>query len=175
MTTIENLINSNTSVATSETNVKSGGDALARYITRRVELKDGQDAEDLKVYLDAYVPPSADLQVYYKVLAGDDSDTFEEAKWHRMAKDTANTVFSSSESKTDFKEFEFSVPAYGSENAGLFANTTYTSTANVLHYRNSDNVVFSGFKYFAFKVVLTDTQTTNVPRFRNFRALAVQK
>ena len=175
MTTIENLVNANSGVASSETNVKSGGDALARYVSRRVALKEGQDAEDLKVFLDAYMPPSADVQVYYKVLASDDSDTFEEAKWHRMGKDTANTTFSSNEAKNDFKELEFSVPTYNTENAGLFANTTFTSTANVLHYRNSDNVMYFGFKYFAIKVVLTSSDSTNVPRFRNFRAIAVQK
>ena len=175
LTLIENLVNANSDVAASETNVKSGGSALARYITRRVTLKEDQDAEDLKVFLDAYMPPSADVQVFYKVLSKDDSDTFEEAKWHRMAKDTANTIFSSNEARNDFVELEFSVPAYGSENAGLFANTTFNSTENVLHYRNSDNVIFDTYKHFAVKVVLTGSDTTNVPRFRNFRAIALQR
>lgn len=175
LTLIENLVNANSTVAASETNVKSGGTALARYITRRVTLKEDQDAEDLKVFLDAYMPPSADVQVFYKVLSKDDSDTFEEAKWHRMAKDTANTIFSSNEARNDFVELEFSMPAYGSENAGLFANTTFNSTANVLHYRNSDNVIFDTYKHFAVKVVLTSSDSTNVPRFRNFRAIALQK
>ena len=175
LTLIENLVNANSTVAASETNIKSGGDAKARYITRRVTLKEDQDAEDLKVFLDAYMPPSADVQVFYKVLAKDDSDTFEEAKWHRMAKDTANTTFSSNEARNDFVELEFSVPTYGSENAGLFANTTFNSTANVLHYRNSDNVIFDTYKHFAVKVVLTSSDSTNVPRFRNFRAIALQK
>ena len=121
------------------------------------------------------MPPSADVQVFYKVLSKDDSDTFEEAKWHRMAKDTANTIFSSNEARNDFVELEFSVPAYGSENAGLFANTTFNSTENVLHYRNSDNVIFDTYKHFAVKVVLTGSDTTNVPRFRNFRAIALQR
>ena len=175
LTLIENLVNANSTVAASETNVKSGGQASARYITRRVALKEGQDAEDLKVFLDAYMPPTADIQVYYKVLSKDDSDTFEETKWHRMAKDTANTVFSSNEARNDFRELEFSVPSYGTENAGLYANTTFNSTANVLHYRNSDNVIFDTFKYFAVKVVMTSSDTTNVPRIRNFRAIALQK
>ena len=175
LTMIENLVNANSTVAASETNVKSGGTALARYITRRVTLKEDQDAEDLKVFLDAYMPSSADVQVFYKVLSKDDSDTFEEAKWHRMAKDTANTTFSSNEARNDFIELEFSIPAYGSENAGVFANTTFNTTANVLHYRNSDNAIFDTYKHFAVKVVLTSSDSTNVPRFRNFRAIALQK
>ena len=49
---VENLINNDT---TNEDGA-SGGNSLARYITRKVELADGQDAEDLKVFITAFKP-----------------------------------------------------------------------------------------------------------------------
>jgi hypothetical protein len=172
LTLIENLINSTADVGTTEENVRAGGSAEARYITRRVTLKEDQDAEDLKVYLDAYVPPNSSVAVYYKVINGEDSDTFDIAKWMPMTRATAATEVSSETNRQDFRELEFDVPAYGTYNNGLFANS---SPAGVLEYRNSANALFVGFKYFAIKVVLTSSSTNNVPRFKNLRAIALQK
>ena len=173
LTLIENLINSTTDVGTTEENIRAGGSAKARYITRLVTLEEGQDAEDLKVYLDAYVPPNSSVAVYYKVINGEDSDTFDIAKWMPMTRATAATEVSSETNRDDFRELEFDVPEYGTYNNGLFANSS--PTAEVLSYRNSTNALFVGFKYFAIKVVLTSSSTNNVPRFKNLRAIALQK
>ena len=172
MTTVENLINSNSDIGSSEDNVGRGGDAKTRYITRRVTLAEGQDAEDIKVYYDGYVPQGSAIQPYYKVLHAEDSDLFEEAKWIPMTQTTANTVASSSENRQDFREFEWDVPSYGDFNNGLFANS---NPASILQYRNGENAMFSGFKYYAIKLVMMGTDTQNVPRVRNLRAIALQK
>ena len=170
--TVENLINTNTVIGSSEDNVNAGGSAEARYITRRVTLAEGQDAEDLKIYFDGYAPSGSTIQPYYKVLHAEDSDLFDDAKWIPMSQTTATTVASSSENREDFREFEWDVPAYGSFNSGLFANSNPT---NVLQYRNSDNAMFSSFKYYAIKIVMMGSNTQNVPRVRNLRAIALQK
>ena len=115
LSTVENLLNSNADIGSSEDNVGSGGSAKARYITRRVTLAEGQDAEDIKLYFDGYIPQGSLVQPYYKVLHAEDSDIFEEAKWIPMSQATANTVASSSENREDFKEFEYDVPAYGND------------------------------------------------------------
>ena len=172
ITLIENLINSTSDISTTEENVRAGGSAEARYITRRVTLKEDQDAEDLKLYLDAYLPPGSAVTTYYKAINGEDGDTFDLAKWVPMTRNTVDTEVSSESDRQDFREIEFSVPAYGAYNNGLFANS---SPANILTYRNSKNAKFSGFKYFVIKVVLASTNTNNVPRFKNLRVIALQK
>ena len=78
--TIENLINN---VTTNETNAE-GGDAIARYITRRVNLKDGFDATDLNVHLTAIREAGSTIGVYYKVLSQYDTQTFDEKTWTLM-------------------------------------------------------------------------------------------
>ena len=171
-TTIQNLINSNTAIGSSEDNVQHGGSAQTRYITRRVTLEDGQDAEDLKVYLTAYKPAAADVFVYYKVLNGDDSDTFDQARWIPMTQTTDSTVISDSQNSEDFREFEFHVPTYS--NAYTSGANTATSAAGVLEYRNSLKARYVRFKYFAIKIVLTSTVSTNPPRVRDLRAIALQ-
>lgn len=172
-TVVETLLND---VSTNEANTVSGGDSRAKYITRKVVLAEGQDAEDLKVYVDAYAPPGTNVKVYFKVVHREDSDTFSQARWMEMERLTASTEVSSSEEKNDFRELEFGVIDYptgaGQYHSGLFANTTPTG---ILCYRNSLGAFYEGFKYFAIKIVLLGTNTTNPPRIRNVRAIALQK
>lgn len=172
-TIVENLINNST---VNEANTTSGGYADAKYITRKVILDEGQDAEDLLVYLDAYKPPGSDVTVYYKVLHREDSDTFAKARWIQMSQVTSNTSFSSSEDLENFNEYQYAVPNYptgsGQFHSGLFSNSSPTK---ILSYRNSVGAFYVGFKYFAIKIVLTGTNTTNPPRIKNLRAIALQK
>jgi hypothetical protein len=170
---VQSLINNST---TGEANAISGGSATARYITRRVTLDEGQDAEDLKVYFDGYRPSGSNFNVYYKVINSEDSDSFDKSRWIAMDIDNSSTAYSSSEDRSDFQEFSFSVPSYptgaGPFHSGLFGNSSPT---NVLCYRNSLGAFYSGFKYFAIKIVLTGSNTTNPPRIRNLRCIALQK
>ena len=148
----------------------AGGSAKARYITKVIDLKDGQDAEDIKVILDAYTPPSSNVNVYYKVLNREDNETFGDRGYVLMNDVTSNVIVSSVDNRFDFKEREYDVPDFDD----TYKNGANTTTG-VLNYTNSSGVQFAGFKKFAIKIVLTATDTTNPPRVRNFRAIALQK
>lgn len=174
LTLIENLINSNTAIGSSEDGIKTGGNAKARYITRRVALADGQDAEDLRVYVTAYKPSGAEVHVYYKALNREDSDTFADSKWIPMTRVTdagftSTARYSSSEDTQDFIELAYKIDTYSS---------TYKSGANttsgIMEYRNTLGGRYVGFKYFAIKIVLTHSTSTKPPRIRDFRAIALQ-
>ena len=65
-----------TATVQSELNA-TGGNAKTRYITRRVTLEDGFDAQDLKVMVNAYKPKDTDIKIYYRVHNADDPDDFE--------------------------------------------------------------------------------------------------
>ena len=171
---VENLINSNTTIGSSEDGVKTGGNAKARYISRRVTLADGQDAEDLRVYVTAYKPSGAGVHVYYKALNREDSDTFADSKWIPMAAVTdagytSAARYSSSEDTEDFIELAYQIDSY---------SNTYKSGANttsgIIEYRNTLGARYTGFKYFAIKIVLSHTTSTRPPRVRDFRAIALQ-
>jgi len=175
-TTRNNLLSTNASIGTSEDWVTNGGDSSSRYISRTINLADGQDAEDVRVYLTGYKPSGSDIHVYAKVLHAEDSDTLADAKWIPMARNTdegftATAVYSSSENRNDFKEFVFDMPSFNST-YGAGANT---SNDNVFEYRNTSGARFVGFKRFAIKVVLTGSNSTNPPRVRDLRAIALQR
>lgn len=142
----------------SETN-SSGGPALARYITRKVTLADGFDANTIRVYLTAYQPVQATIEVYYKVHADEDPANFEERPWVRMLnvqqgnESLLNTLKSQVES--DFLEYLF-IPKTPS-----------------ISYVGENSVTYNTFKTFSLKIVLRTSNPTYVPIVRDLRALAL--
>ena len=95
------------------------GNAESRYITRRVILEDGQDAEDICVYLDAAVPNEGSLKVYAKLQnAADEGDFQEDLSWIELSSETPPF-----ESTEDFAEYKYGLPLKGSNAAGLDGGT----------------------------------------------------
>jgi hypothetical protein len=173
-----NLISTNAQIGSSEDYVKNGGNSKIRYITRTVTLADGQDAEDLRVYLTAYKPTGSDIFVYYKVLNGDDNDTFADARWIPMDLDVGQgfnsaTTYSSSSDKNNFIELAYKVPTYSATTLAPYKFGANSSTG-VIEYRNTSKARFTGFKYFAIKIVLVNESSTNPPKVKDLRALALQ-
>lgn len=145
--TAENIINN---VSTNEEN-SSGGDAIARYITRRVTLEDGFDAKDLKIFISLNNRGGSTIKVYYKVHAQDDPENFDEKSWVLMDQITSSTIQSASD--IEFKEFEFQP---------VTSPITYTV----------GSATYNTFKTFAIKIVMNGTSTI-IPRIKDLRAIAL--
>ena len=97
-----------------------GGSASSRYISRRVVLEEGMDAEDLQVYLEAAIPNTGSIKVYGKFQNAADPGNFQEdLNWTEL---TANT--SPAEQTEGFAEYSYSIPARGSNAAGTNASTS---------------------------------------------------
>lgn len=146
---IENVID--TSADITDEIKPTGGDALAKYVSKRVVLAEGQDAEDLVVYLSAYKPSNTDIRVYTKLLNGEDSSGIDNRWWTQLNQNTSFSVVSSRIDRNDFREFAFDLPfkysvnsasntamsdyaVYGSFNAanGISANTLSVANATPL-------------------------------------------
>lgn len=142
----------------SETSSK-GGPALARYITRKVNLSDGFDANMIRVYLTAYQPQQSTVEVYYKILAEEDPTNFNDRPYVRMLNVQQGNESKLNEIKsrveTDYLEYLF-VPST--------EDTSYIGT---------DDVLYNNFKTFAIKIVMRTSDTTQVPIIRDMRAIAL--
>jgi hypothetical protein len=136
---------------------KSGGNSNVRYITRKVNLADGFDSGDLRVYLTAYKPSASNIRVYYKLLSASDPSAFEDKNYQLMTQ-LNNTNFVSN-NYNDYREISYSPGVNGTANNSV----SYTS----------GSTSFSNFRTFAIKIVLTGTSTTDVPKVRDFRAIAL--
>lgn len=132
----------------------TGGNHLARYITRRVTLADGFDAGDLIAYLDAYVPAECSVDMYYKVLAQDDPYTFDRRKWNKMNAEI--TAVGPTENR--FVEMKFTTP---------------NSTA--AYVCSETGIEYLRYQTFAIKIVMRTTDTTIVPRIRDLRVIALDE
>lgn len=158
---ISNYINND---ATGE-DAAEGGNALARYFTKKLILEDGQDAEDICVYLDGYKPSGTDIKVYYKIMAGvdeEDGGKFDDRSYSLMELEDNNTALSSSTNDQDYREYKYVIPS--ADLSGDDGEVEYTF----------NNTTFTGFLYFAIKIVLTSSNTALVPKVKNLRAIALQ-
>ena len=137
----------------------SGGPALAKYVTKKVVLDAGFDSGDLNVYLTAYRPVNTDINVYYKILNRNDTQSFENSTWQLMTKtNSSDTIYS--QTRNDVYEFSFAPGTSGYDQGYV----TYTSTSGQ---------TYTTFSQFAIKVVLTTTDKTAVPYVNDLRAIAL--
>ena len=136
----------------------NNGAAASKYISRRVVLDDGQDAEDLKVFLSNKIPAEADVKVYGKFQNASDSSNFDDLSWIEL--ELTNTPLNSS-SRSGFVEYEYTIPAANKNGSDVFEYT-------------SGSVTYTGYKTFAVKIVMKSSNTSAVPRIRELRAIALQ-
>jgi hypothetical protein len=101
----ENIINNSN---TSE-HLPQQGNSTAKYVSRVVTLDDGLDAEDLKVYVTATQPATAQVEVYAKLAHELESDAFIDRHWTRLSK-VGTDVQTNAELEDDFFEFEYTLP-----------------------------------------------------------------
>ena len=138
---------------------KSGGPALAKYVTKKVVLDAGFDSGDLNVYLTAYRPVGTDINVYYKILNRNDTQQFDDGVWQLMTK-TNSSGSSYSQTRNDLYEYTFAPGTAGTDQGYV----SYTST---------NGQTYTTFSQFAIKIVLTTTDNTSVPFLTNMRTIAL--
>lgn len=136
---------------------KIGGNALTRYLTRRVQLAPGFDSGDLRVYFLAYLPPRGRVYVYAKYLASGDPQTFEDKNWSLLTQIGGGSFVSNNQN--DFRELTFAPGVDGVE------------TNNISYV--SGNVTYTSFATFAIKVVMTSTDPVDVPKIKELRVIAL--
>lgn len=123
----------------------SGGNAIARYITRRVNLASGFESTDLKAYLLGYVPSETYIKVYCK-LATVESTFFELEPWREMELES-----SGNQSESGFVDYKYKLP-----------------TASALPEGDR-------FKTFALKIVMYSNNSVRVPVIRDLRVIALDE
>ena len=130
----------------------SGGPISAKYISRRVTLKDGFDASDLKVILNAYKPLGTNIHLYYKIKNADDPEDFDLKNYTLMSQETSSGTVS--KGKDDIQEFIYKTPS-----------ETIAYTSNKVRYET--------FKTFAVKIALVANTTYDMPKVKDMRAIAL--
>jgi len=141
-------------------NGKIGGNAIARYVTRKITLANGFDSGDLRVYLEAIRPTGTDVVVYYKVLSATDTQNFVDLPWVKM--NLVNDI-NSPDQLTPI-DLQFS-PNLGPN--GLPSGHLSYTVGNITYPLNGT------FKHFALKIVLLADDTTVIPIVNSLQAIAL--
>jgi len=155
------------------------GNALCRYITKPVELALGNEAEDLKVFVNAWKPAGTDVKVYARVLNPGDSEGINEKDFTPLTRQTPSSIVSDSVDRNDYIEYEYGFSANTDGQGFLFNANSHarlnTSRDEIVSYKSGDGSVHHSYKTFAIKIVLTSQGTNIVPLVRDMRAIALQK
>jgi len=143
-----------TAVVNGETDI-SGGNVLAKYQTKIVELENGFDAGDLIVKMNAIKPQGTDIQAYFKVLSGLDPDPISAKKWQRM--NVVNNNISPDQITLVPLEYRFAI-----------------NKGQIEYFDGNKAQPLGGtFKYFAVKIRMTASDPTVVPMIEDLRIVAV--
>lgn len=121
----------------------TGGGADTRYITRIVNL--ANESDYIKVLVTAVKPSNTTIKVYYKVLENDSAAVFNSSVWQEMIQEIP-TFDRISTSVDDYIDFQ---------------------------YRPNADTSIEPFVKMAIKVVLLSSNRGDIPRVKNFRAIAL--
>lgn len=172
----EHLINNDIT----DENRNIAGAASSKYISRTVQLADGLDADDLKIWLTAYKPPGSDITVYAKFKNAADSTEFDQIPWTKLLSEDRTNFTSANNNRFDFKEFQYSLGSTGFQSDGTTVTSTATAGGSAIlesgttfKYVDDAGAIYTNYKYFAVKIVLTSTGPHRIPRVKDMRALAL--
>ena len=129
------------------------GNAVARYITRRVTLNNNFQSTGLTVYMDVNRQIGTKIEVYYKVLNSNDANNFDNNPYVLM-----NPILT---------------PGSGViyTDATSYTSDTYQAL-NITYNDLTTNALYNNFNVFAIKVVMYSSNPSIVPQIKNFRAIA---
>jgi hypothetical protein len=153
--------NSNAIFIVSGESSSKGGNAFARYYTKKVVMSPGNDSGDLRVYYTAYKPAGSQVYVYYRILNTADTAKLEDQNWQLMTQVGGNAgVFSTS--RTNLIEYQCAP-----------GNFYGTSPNNSISYTSTSGATYNKFIQFGIKVVIVTSDKTAVPFLTDIRALAL--
>lgn len=137
------------------------GNSTVKHITTRIDLNNNRAAEDLVVYLDAYQPTGASVEVYARLYNYyDNQDAFDDKNWTKLIANTSTSDYglSSSINKNDIREFAYELPYE------IPANSTITGTVTV---STGSNTVTGQSTFFSANVAVGDLVKVYSPNFPN--------
>ena len=156
ITMSNNATSDSSNIALTFTQVETtaaGGGAIARYITKPINLADGFEASNLCVSVDVNRPVNTNVQVYYRALADVETTPITQQPWILMTQEKSIT---NSITDFDFREYRF-FPTGAFDAYGIA----------------TDAPISPKFNGFQVKIVMLSSTKSLTPRFRNLRIIAL--
>jgi hypothetical protein len=133
----------------------------SRYISKKVELAEGFDSEDFRLFVSGYRPIGTDIRAYIRVKNEADPVSLSNNDWIELEKIAGETLFSSTSNTDDLKEFVFSIPVANKDVNDVVTYTNETGT-------------YYGYRAFAVRIDLLSSNVASVPRVMDYRGIAFE-
>jgi len=88
------------------------GGAQAKFISKRVTLAEGQDSEDIKVFVTAHRPSGTDVKAYVKFFNPLDTEGMELKNWTELQSLAPPNLISNPDNRKDYVDLQYSLPPY---------------------------------------------------------------
>jgi hypothetical protein len=142
-------------------NITNDPNTTAKYISKKVELREGFDAEDFRLFLTGYRPTGTDIRAYIRIKNSSDPVSLQNNPWIEMTKTSGASLFSSTSNTSDFKEYVFEIPSTAKNNNGIVEYTNDTGT-------------YTGYRSFSIRIDLLSTSVGSVPKVLDYRGIAFE-
>lgn len=141
-------------------NITNDSETTSKYISKRVELQEGFDAEDFRLYLTGYRPNGTDIRTYIRVKNDADPVSLRNNPWIELNIIEGASLFSSTSNTGDYKEFVFEIPS-ANKQSGIVTYSNETGT-------------YAGYRAFAIRIDLLSDNVANVPKVLDYRGIAFE-
>jgi len=132
----------------------------SKYISKRIELAEDLDAEDMEIFVTGYRPPNTDIKVYIRPQNTYDAADFDTLPWIELELVEGVGVYCSAINQKDYREYKYKVAAANKDADGVLE---YTSTEGD----------FSGYRKFAIRIDLIADDLHQVPMVKDYRGIAL--
>lgn len=142
--------------------ITSNADTTSKFITKKIELAEDLDAEDIRVFLTASRPAGTDIKVYIRPQHASDASAFDTIDWLELEMTKGAGQFTSTSNIKDYREFEFQ------------GSPDWLNGNNILEYTSTGGT-FAGFKKFSIKIELTNSSDDIhiSPFIKDYRGIAI--
>jgi hypothetical protein len=106
------------------------GNAVSKYVSTTITLADGQDAEDMSLWITGYRPAGTEIEVYARLLNGFDPDNLTTKAWTKLAF-VGNPRYSNPTNLLDFFDIQYQLPATPNTTVLVGAVSTTNAQANI--------------------------------------------
>jgi len=141
-------------------NITDNPVTTSKYISKRVELQEGFDAEDFRLYVTGYRPVGTNIKTYVRIKNESDPVSLRNNDWIELELISGASLFSSTSNTSDYKEFVYEIPA-ANKNSGVVEYTNETGT-------------YLGYRSFAVRIDLLSDNIANVPKVLDYRGIAFE-
>jgi hypothetical protein len=142
-------------------NVTDNSNTTSKYISKKVELKEGFDAEDFRIWVTGYRPPNTNIKVFIRLKNEADPVSLRSNDWIELEVIEGANLFSSRSNTSDYKEFVYQIPASSKTIDGIATYTNSTGT-------------YEGYRSFAIRIDLLSDNIASVPKVLDYRGISFE-